>query len=124
MTNREYYKEQILDIACSGYSIALDRETHKLFPCVRMYCEDCIFSNGVSCAYKLEAWCNSEYIPIDWSKVDIDTKILVSNDGEFWQKRYFAEYKDGVVFAYANGCTSWSNEYKPFNWRYAKLAEE
>lgn len=125
MTNREYYKEQILDIACSGYSIAMDRETHKLVPCVRMYCEDCIFSNGVSCEDKLEAWCNSEYKPpVDWSKVTVDTKVLVSKDGKGWLKRYFAEYKDGQVFTFPNGTTSWNCEGRAFCWQYAKLAEE
>lgn len=41
---------------------------------------------------------------VDWSKVEVDTPILVKNyeDAE-WKKRYFAEYSDGRVYAWANG---------------------
>lgn len=54
-----------------------------------------------------------EYKPsIDWSKVPVDTKICVRNvnkDGKgIWYKRYFAEYKNGKVYAWASGATSYS----------------
>ena len=60
---------------------------------------------------------------IDWSKVEVDTPILVRHrlDGE-WEKRHFAKYENGDVYAWDNGRTSWTvaNEIK---WKYAKLAE-
>ena len=65
---------------------------------------------------------------IDWSKVKVDTPILVSDiEGTesamaVWLKRYFAEYKDGLVYAWTNGRTSW-NEDRTHGWKYAKLAE-
>lgn len=49
---------------------------------------------------------------IDWSKVVIDTPILVSNDGNKWLNRYFAKYTGGKVYAFANGSTSWSFDKK------------
>ena len=63
---------------------------------------------------------------VDWSKVKIDIPILVSKDGETWFKRYFAQYTDNKVYAWSNGCTSWSCDeegYKMVNWKYAKLAD-
>lgn len=33
-----------------------------------------------------------------WSKVSVDTKILVSNNGKGWSKRHFAKYEDGKVY--------------------------
>ena len=63
---------------------------------------------------------------IDWSKVEVDTPILVRNsEDEDWYRRYFAEYKDGVVYTWVNGCTSWTafNSSDVIKWKYAKLAE-
>lgn len=58
---------------------------------------------------------------VDWSKVEVDTPILVSNseDGD-WYKRYFAKY-NGKVFAWSDGRTSW-NETDVRAWDCAKLA--
>ena len=60
---------------------------------------------------------------VDWSKVNVDTPILVGEgDGE-WVKRYFAEYKDGIVYAWCGGSTSWDANNMMMSWKYAKLAE-
>lgn len=62
---------------------------------------------------------------VDWSKVKVDTPILVSSDNKTWFKRYFARYKDGNVYCWLNGKTSWTaiDEISIGNWNYAKLAE-
>lgn len=63
---------------------------------------------------------------VDWSKVPVDTKILVSCDGCNWFKKYFAKVQNGEIYAWDNGSTSWSvsnKEYCVTWWRYAKLAE-
>ena len=62
---------------------------------------------------------------IDWSKVEVDTPILVSNDNKEWIKRYFARYEDGNVYGWLNGKTSWTatGELSIGHWNYAKLAE-
>lgn len=68
----------------------------------------------------------AEYLGmVDWNKVPVDTPILVSLDGELWLCRYFADFKDGIVYTWSNGTTSWSvrkREYKDA-WSFAKLAE-
>lgn len=53
-----------------------------------------------------------DYIDVvDWSKVPVDTPILVKNSYEdCWHKRYFAKYENGVVFAFSCGSTQWSND--------------
>lgn len=64
---------------------------------------------------------------VDWSKVDVDTQVFVRNSiGEVWKCRYFAEYKDGKVYTWRDGKTSWSNVIsdRPVVWGYAELAEE
>lgn len=66
----------------------------------------------------------AEYLGIvDWSKVKIDTPILVRNNGCVWTKRYFAEYKNGKVRTYFNGATSLSSDGRMDSWANAKLAE-
>lgn len=68
-----------------------------------------------------------EYLGVvDWSKVVVDTPILVKDDyDEEWVKSYFASYKNGEVRAWMGGRTSFSvkNEADTFGWKYAKLAE-
>ena len=65
---------------------------------------------------------------VDWSKVPIDTKILVSSDGKKWKNRYFSHYKkdeEKPFYVFQWGCTSWSCDIAGTgNWKYAKLAEE
>lgn len=61
---------------------------------------------------------------VDWSKVAVDTPILVRDyENEAWDKRYFAEYKDGYVYAWVEGKKSWSSNGSKSGWMYAKLAE-
>lgn len=69
----------------------------------------------------------AEYLGIvDWSKVAVDTPVLVSFDGYNWFKKYFAKVQNDTVYTWDNGATSWSvsnKEYCVTSWRYAKLAE-
>lgn len=63
---------------------------------------------------------------VDWSEVPVDTPILVSDtNGINWEKRHFAYFKDGMVYAWLSGTTSWTAEKADdaFSWKYAKLAE-
>ena len=63
---------------------------------------------------------------IDWDKVPVDTPILVKQSGgDDWEKRHFAFYKNGKVYSWLSGTTSWTTENNDyvFSWRYAKLAE-
>lgn len=61
---------------------------------------------------------------VDWSKVEVDTKILVSDDGYMWRKRYFAKYENDKVCAFVGGATSFSNRGSYISWKYAKLYKE
>lgn len=69
----------------------------------------------------------AEYLGIvDWSKVKVDTPILVRElDGCPWRKRYFAFFDGRTVHAWKYGATSWSAEHdrNTHSWEQAKLAE-
>ena len=63
---------------------------------------------------------------IDWSNVPVDTKILVSDNGETWFKKYFAKYENKKIYAWDNGKTSFTarNREDVLGWEYAKLYNE
>lgn len=47
MTNREKFAEQILDIACNGGSIAVNKVTSEPMRCQGTACKECLFNfNG------------------------------------------------------------------------------
>ena len=91
---------------------------------------DCTNVGCARCKMLQMLWLMEEYEEpeVDWSKVEVDTPILVRDNEDtesatvVWLKRYFAEYKDGLVYAWTNGRTSW-NEDEMYGWNYAKLAE-
>lgn len=130
MTNREKFAEQILDIACSNDAIAVNKATLEPIACVELECKDCLFNvfdDSIPCGEKRIKWANSEYVepPIDWSKVAVDTPILVNDSTDHrWLKRYFAKYENGTVFAWSDGTTSWSSEGHTTAWKLAKLPEK
>ena len=68
-----------------------------------------------------------EYLGIvDWSKVAVDTPILVKDDcDDKWEKAYFAKYEDEIIYAWSSGRTSFSarNKDDTFVWNRAKLVE-
>ena len=105
----------------------------KLENCRKTQCNECNFNGGTirDCEIKTRKWANSEYVepiepPVDWSKVPVDTPVLVTDRKDAaeseWKKRYFAKYENGMVYTWANGATSWSGEIVS-SWMYAKLAE-
>ena len=87
--------------------------------------EDC---GGMACGkcYLLQViWLLEDYKEpeVDWSKVEVDTPILVRDfEGSGWLRRYCAEYEGGRVYAWVGGCKSWTED-RMTGWTYAKLAE-
>ena len=125
MKNKEKYETEILEITCNGDCIAFNKITNKVVPCNRLSCSDCFFDE-IGCRKAVKKWSESEYVepPVDWSKVSVDTPILV-RDSEFdsWSQRHFAKYDNGTVYAWSDGRTSWTAYGKLNAYKYAKLAE-
>lgn len=125
MLNKEKYEKEILDIACHGFSIALVGD--KVVSCKPTRCNECAFRTAAICPFAVEKWANSEYVepPVNWTKVPVDTPILVRDcENRKWIRRYFARYANGKILAWYGGATSWSaNHENVISWKYAKLAE-
>ena len=127
MTNKEKYGNEIIELAANTSLFVLKNGKPAL--CKEIKCEDCDYGKP-SCEgseYKFREWLNSEYVepPVDWSKVAVDTPILVRDSkGSVWRKRYFAKFENGKVYTWLGGATSWSAESDNVcDWKIAKLAE-
>lgn len=134
MTNYEKYKE-IIDLTFEHReNIALNKDTKEVVSCWKLTCDNCLFSGCRNAPYPCDLnrirWLVSEYKEpeIDWSKVPIDTPVLVSDKGvKHWFNSYFAGVDEiGRPLVHPDGRTSWSdqNYHKPLEqWNYIKLAE-
>lgn len=124
MTNKEKYAEDLYSIFLSSFGVD---EENKPFQCPTSCSEQCQFShNGIACNTLAKQWLDEEY-KTDWSKVPVDTPILVKNEmASEWVHRHFAKYENGKVFAWVEGVTSWSIENANFvsEWKYARLCED
>ena len=90
--------------------------------------DDCVNVGCARCKMLQMLWLLEEYEEpeVDWSKVEVDTPILVRTvEWAEWDRRYFAKYEDGMVYVWNLGRTSWSATYDKdvSAWPYAKLAE-
>lgn len=85
------------------------------------HCEsDCTKCRMLQAIWLLEDYEEPE---TDWSKVEVDTPILVRHRlDEEWEKRHFVKYENGDVYAWDHGRTSWTTGNVTY-WKYAKLAE-
>lgn len=109
MLNKEKFKDSIDFIRKIGNELALCNGRPAI--CYKIDCGDCDFDKEDDCEKAEEKWLNSEYdaTETDWTKVSIDTPIFVKNqEDDPWQRRHFAGYKHGMVYAYSNGQTSWT----------------
>ena len=88
------------------------------------HCEsDCTKCRMLQAIWLLEDYKEPE---VDWSKVEVDTPILVRNpEDKEWIRRHFAKYENGLVYSWCDGCTRWTAYRGKYvtKWEYAKLAE-
>ena len=131
MLNIEKYKEELIKMGVININM-LAIEGGK--PAI---CNDNYKTKGITCIFcgfkpdrcvdDATNWLFSKYKEpeVDWSKVKVDTPILVSHNPNLeWVRRYFARFEDGEVYAWVNGGTSWTRHNSDVRaWEFAKLAE-
>ena len=121
MKNYEKYAEEIREYKGNNFCIDfVCQHILKIEDCDYIGCSRC---NTLQMLWLLEDYKEPKEPEVDWNKVEVDTPILVRNsEDEDWYRRYFAEYKDGVVYTWVNGATSW-NATCMTEWKQAKLAD-
>ena len=111
MLNKEKYAKEIIDIACNGDSIGMRNGVlcgcNSIGNCI--YCDFYGKKTICECEIAIKDWANSEYKEreIDWSKVPVDTPILITYSS-YTLKRHFAKYYNKTIYSYPDGTTSWS----------------
>lgn len=124
MTNYEKNKELLDMYAVADVSWGVDADG-KISEC-HGNCGYCIFGLDEICTQKRLEWLQQEYKEpeVDWSKVEIDTPILVKrHENAEWRARYFAGYIGDKVCAFNDGSKS-ENFSSITYWNYAKLVEK
>lgn len=122
MTNKEFFKEQIWELACDDERIAVDRRTNKPCRCAEMKCEDCALEcHEISHCEALNKWGNAEHVePYSFKK---DELVEVSLDGTDWYIRHFSHIDENgfngrfLVFNYGRNSET---EERTSSWRYCR----
>lgn len=121
MKNYEKYAEKIREYKGNSFcSDFIKPYILKLDSCGGVACEKC---HMLQTMWLLEEYEDPE---VDWSKVEVDTPILVRHSkNDEWARRHFAKYENGTVYAWQAGCTSWTVPHDKYvaDWKDAKLAE-
>ena len=121
MKNYEKYADEIKEY--NGCNICTDF----IEPYI-LKVEDCDHIGCSRCGMLQMLWLLEDYKEpeTDWSKVEVDTPILVrkAKDGE-WLRRHFAKYEGGIVYTWKDALTSWTvlHDEDVTTWKFAKLAE-
>lgn len=118
MTNAEFYKDEIKKFEGINFCDNFIKPIILGGDCKEIYCEHC---HTLVMLWLMEEHKEPE---TDWSKVPIDTPILVRGDeDDEWRERHFAGVDEhGAVTAWAEGRTSFSAT-DAYAWRCAKLWE-
>ena len=134
MKNKKKFKKELYELLVNGDKLAVDSNGNPV-SCDTITCNDCQLCPTITfCQENRKEWLEAEYVEpeIDWTKVPIDTKVLVRDyDTMDWTPRYFAGVnKDGERTAWVNGRTSFTvnpindTDVHCFTWRYMKLYKE
>lgn len=121
MKNYEKYADEIREY--NGNNFCIDfvcQHILKIEDCDYIGCSRC---NALQMLWLLEDYTEPEEPEVDWSKVEVDTPILVRDyEGQEWARKYFAKYENKTIYAWDSGRTSWTGD-GVTEWKYAKLAE-
>ena len=129
MKNKKKFKKELYNILVNGDRLAVDPNGNPV-SCDTIICSDCKLCPGMGyCPEYRKEWLESEYIgpEVDWSKVPIDTKVLVRDlSNSEWIPRYFAGLNEnGEKTVWQHGGTSFTASDVPKSvWNYIKLYKE
>ena len=118
MKNKEKYIDLIIECVANSNNCQFARRIIKI---------NCNITSCSECHNRVKQWLEAEYEEpkIDWSKVPINTPVIVWNNEMFKYNRYFAGLsEDGSILTFINGGTKWSSEDVKCAWNNVELANE
>lgn len=95
MKNKEKYAKEIVDVACSGDSIAVTKGSEHIVRCSDTACSECLFA-CLNCAEEVKEWAEQEYI---------EKPVISKRDRAFFECigegiKYIARDMNGFLFVY------------------------
>ena len=95
MKNKEKYAKEIIEVACSGDSIAVTKVGERVVRCGNIACSECLFT-PLNCVEKIREWAEQE---------NIKKPVISKRDKAFLEYikekyKYMAIDDDGCLFAY------------------------
>lgn len=103
MKNKEKFAKEIVELACNGEGIAVNKHSGMVFPCNNIPCSNCLFDNDYYCEEERKKWAESEYN---------EKSVISKKDRAFLEYlkeefKYIVRHKDGTLFTYKDGLTNW-----------------
>lgn len=98
MKNREKYAEELLNIACTGKGIAIDKRTMHIRGCEGFLCRHCLFNDYNDCDMKLAEWAESEYI--EQPKISKKDRAFLDYIRDVYN--FVVRDKEGKLFIYSS----------------------
>lgn len=74
MKNKEKFEKEILELACDGKRIAIDRQTGEFRSCYETPCIECLFHSSYTkqCIERIRKWADSEpWLIEDLKKLEV-----------------------------------------------------
>lgn len=100
MKNKEKFAKEIVEFACDGGGIAVDKQSKKPTSCISTPCRNCLFyiSDAGRCDYKgKRGWAESEYVELPViSKSDRAFLEYIDND-----LKYIARDNNASLYVYS-----------------------
>ena len=62
MKNKEKYSKKIVELACDGDGIAVDKHSGIVDSCLCIPCSNCLFNDKKDCDNGRREWAESEYV--------------------------------------------------------------
>ena len=95
MKNKEKYAKEIMEVACSGDSIAVTKESERIVKCGSIACSECLFAPP-NCVKEIREWVEQEYI---------EKPVISKKDRAFLEYlgkdlKYIARDKSEALFVY------------------------
>jgi hypothetical protein len=95
MKNRDKYAEELLNVACTGKKIAIDKRTMQIRSCTGLSCGHCLFGKADYCNEEMAKWAESEYI--EQPKISKKDRAFLDYLKDY---KYMARDKNGDLYAY------------------------
>lgn len=97
MKNKEKYAMKIVEIACDGKSVAIDKRTGKVNSCDCIICGNCLFDGKHGCNERRREWAESEYV----KKLVISKRDRAFLDFLMGKYKYIARDKTSYLYVYS-----------------------